>query len=431
MLNVIDFLLEHGGKPIDATWDEVGEVYGISGNAARKRWYRHRLDHVEREMLTETAQMETPAHESVYSSKDRPVTPTTEAKVEAVEQAGEFAGWNVPPPPPGFRYTKIWGTQDDPRTSMERVADEESETTIAEQLERIIAERISPVDFTPPVPINDTNEVYVLATADKHVGAKISEESIYEDLCYDADVFRKRMDFLADEVILAAGQRSGFDKFVCFDLGDGVDGFNQSTTRGGHQLPQNMTSIEQYSTYVNVHLDFFEKLILAGAARNYLFLGASNSNHGGDHDFICMDTVGRILATKYPDIFDYHISAKFIDSINLTVGEINYGYLYCHGKDKRDRKRGLPLKLDDKTTLYLDGLYDYYGYSRTDSVSVLKGDLHQGGVEWTNKWEYINVPSVFGSSDWVINNFGYTRPGAYYEVLTARGKTQGFINLPV
>ena len=67
-----------------------------------------------------------------------------------------------------------------------------------------------------------------------------------------------------------------------------------------------------------------------------------------------------------------------------------------------------------------------------EHVSFIKGDLHQAGYEKKPNFDYINVPSVFGSSDWMINNgFPRATPGAYFEHISGLGRTTGFIELDV
>ena len=49
-MDLIEYLTENKGKPDNKTWDELGLRFGISGNAARKRWSRH-IEDVSEEII--------------------------------------------------------------------------------------------------------------------------------------------------------------------------------------------------------------------------------------------------------------------------------------------------------------------------------------------------------------------------------------------
>ena len=90
-------------------------------------------------------------------------------------------------------------------------------------------------------------------------------------------------------------------------------------------------------------------------------------------------------------------------------------YILCHGKDKIDRKNGLPLHLNDATYKLIS---DYIDYNKLWDYNVhfVKGDLHQTSFEKNSKFTYRNIPSVYGASKWIMNNFGLNKPGFSMDV---------------
>ena len=50
------------------------------------------------------------------------------------------------------------------------------------------------------------------------------------------------------------------------------------------------------------------------------------------------------------------------------------------------------------------------------NVHFVKGDLHQTSFEKNSKFTYRNIPSVYGASKWIMNNFGLNKPGFSMDV---------------
>lgn len=274
--------------------------------------------------------------------------------------------------------------------------------------------RDSLIDDIKPIYINEigTSELaYHLYTADKHVGAETRDNSLYDNP-YNAQIFELRMD-AAFEDLIETHQLSGrFDKIFVADLGDSVDGWNGKTTRNSnHELPQNMDNKETFDVYVRVMCKWFDKLISLDLANSYEFFATSNDNHGGDFSYIVNRAVEIYLNLRYPQI-KTRIQLKFIETYDYG----KHTFMLCHGKDDKDLKHGMPLNLDQKTEAFIN---QYIDIEKLNDrwLHFIKADLHQESINFGRKFRYRNVLSLYGSSAWIMTNFGLTKAGVSAELV--------------
>lgn len=138
---------------------------------------------------------------------------------------------------------------------------------IAEILKEVFLEsNISPCPTPKKLPVASKRGLFVYMS-DKHVGALTHPNSLFTN-DYDEDVFEVRMMRVLEEIerqVKLFGRLE--DLFIC-DLGDSLDGWNAHTTRGGHQLPQNMNNKESFMTYLYAHKRFFDELQEKNLANN-------------------------------------------------------------------------------------------------------------------------------------------------------------------
>lgn len=252
-----------------------------------------------------------------------------------------------------------------------------------------------------------------LYTSDKHIGAHTKESSMYENRYNPKEVrkrFQKLMTCIEEEVSI----HGSFDLIHLVDLGDPVDGFNGYTTRGGHKLPQNLDNREQFDTYVNTHIEFFDWLVKHDYAKRISFTCATNCNHGGSFGYMGSRAIEIYLNAKYPEI-ETRISSKFM--FHVEYG--NHVFIYTHGKDEEDLKHGLPLHLNPKAEDKINNYIDYHKlYDK--HVHLIKGDLHQSSTEYARRFRYKNVMSFYGASKWIHTNFGPSEAGVDYEIVYAK-----------
>lgn len=273
------------------------------------------------------------------------------------------------------------------------------------ELNQKLTKGIKPIKFKKH---KTTKNHLKIVVSDRHIGASVSLNSIYKN-DYNKDVYTKRMMRVLEEVNNLQKVYGSFDDITYLDLGDVLDGFDAMTTRKGHTLPQNMNNREQFDTFVEVEKMFFDSLIDTVKFNNISYNAISNDNHSGDAGYAAFRAFELYANAKYPQM-KTNITTKFLNHIKIEDETI----VFTHGKDKKDRKFGLPLHLDLKTESYIRQYIDHY--SLTGKITFIKGDLHQYSHNEGKKFSYVNVPSLFGSSEWIHNNFGNTKAGFYLEI---------------
>ena len=263
------------------------------------------------------------------------------------------------------------------------------------------------------------DNILFVYTSDKHIGAKTKENSLFDNE-YNAEVFNQRMKKTADEII-RLNFIYPFEQIVIMDLGDTVDGFNSLTTRGGHSLPQNMTNREVYQTFLDVHLNFMDYLISNARCKNFAYITAGESNHGGDFEWICNKSLETALNLKFPQVQTY-IGDKFVEHFEFG----DYCFIICHGKDIEDMKYPLPKNLDPKTELWIKSYIDQHKI-KSNHISFIKGDLHLASTEYSDFFRYKNVLSMYGSSKWVQTNFMKNTKGVCMDILSNDSITEHYL----
>ena len=255
-----------------------------------------------------------------------------------------------------------------------------------------------------------SENILVVFVSDKHIGALTKKDAIYDN-AYDATEFNWRLQGVLKEIGEVYSEEGTLTKIVVVDLGDAMDGYNGETIRGGHKLPQNMSNKEAFEVFVNSHKSFYNALFNSGHAEDYEVYHITNSNHGGEFEHFATRCLQEYLKASYKGV-KFDIFEKFITPI--VIGE--HTYMLSHGKDTEDMKNGLPLTLDAKTEQYIIN-YMLYHKLQSDNLHFIKGDLHQASTQWGKHFRYRNVPSIYGSSKWIMTNFGYNKPGCSFDLI--------------
>lgn len=252
----------------------------------------------------------------------------------------------------------------------------------------------------------------VFFIADEHVGAEVTD-GLYDNT-WNKDVYLARKSAILDVAELMHSAHGSFADITICNLGDTLDGYNKQTTRGGHVVPQNMTNKEAILTYLDVSSTVWDNLISMGYADTYFQYNVENSNHGGlGWDAAANIALKAYLETKYPNFTSIDIES-IIGSLSIGAHDIHL----MHGKDEKYMKRNMPLHLDFRTESYLKEYLELNNYSdRARPQHFFKGDLHKFATEQGKYFTYTNIPSLFGSSAWVMANFGNTKPGFCYTVV--------------
>jgi hypothetical protein len=234
---------------------------------------------------------------------------------------------------------------------------------------------------------------------DVHVGMKVTDGySLYDGIWNEDELFKRR-DVFVNEII--KNQKSNF--LLLHELGDFMDGYNGMTTRGGHELPQNMDNQKAF----DIGLQF--KITLIDALINYYnkinIVNICNDNHAGSFGYIVNSAFKSYIELKYSNVNVIN-QRKFIDHYIIK----NRCFILTHGKDDKSLKFGFKPNLDavqiEKIKNYIDE-YKLHNYQ----IEFSKGDSHQLLFDLTSStaFEYQNFGAFSPPSDWVKVNFKNTK----------------------
>jgi len=283
----------------------------------------------------------------------------------------------------------------------------EEKNDVIESLQKIIEEGVTPFGVRASKSKND--KMISIFSSDKHIGAMTARNSIYSN-DYDREEIFNRHEKLVNEIIDEHNTFGQFSKLVFYDLGDALDGMDGQTTRGGHNLPQNMDSREQIDTFIEVTIKTMETLINADISEEIWFIATTNDNHAGAFGHGAVRAAQMYLQAKYPQIKTF-VTAKMLD--HITFGD--HTYIFGHGKDDMNMKTGLPLTINDKTEGFINDYIDRKKI-RSKYIHVITADLHQSAETFAKRFRYKKNMSMYGSSGWIHTNFGSGEAGVDYEI---------------
>jgi hypothetical protein len=266
--------------------------------------------------------------------------------------------------------------------------------------------------FTPPKKqkVDNKNKAFKLVLSDMHVGLNPNPNGIgLYDYEYNSNKFYDNLQHAFCSLKKEYEQYGKVDTLFLFDLGDGLDGWNQETTRGGHKLDQNLNNVGQFQTYVEGKMMLIKSIVEADFADKICIRNVANCNHSGDFGAIANWTIMKLIEQTYKDNkIEFYILQRFME--HFVYGE--HCFIQTHGKDFKYMKRGLPLKLDANTINFITNYIDKYKIN-SKYIHVEKGDLHQIGYEKCRAFDYRNYmsfapPSVWAQHNFVSGYFGYS-----------------------
>lgn len=264
------------------------------------------------------------------------------------------------------------------------------------------------VKFTPSN-IKDKKDI-IIWLSDMHIGAYTTEYSLFDN-SYDETIVKDRLNKVFIKVYEESLLLGGFDNVIVCNLGDSLDGYNGKTNRGT-ELSQNMNNKDQIKTFISSMTEFLSKLVKHIPCNNIKYYAVGESNHGSDFEYAANVSLSYICTS-------INIEATiFSKSIDYFVLE-NVTYIVTHGNDNKNMNRGLPLTINDKAENYIN---DYLTYNNiSGKVVFVKGDLHQSAVTYAKRFVYKSVGSLYGSSDWIQANFGFTKACCDYSIVNKNG----------
>lgn len=277
----------------------------------------------------------------------------------------------------------------------------------------IIKKYIKRIDIKPKK-INTTYDFDTLTYTDVHIGMDTNKDN---NSMYAEDWNKKEVLKTARKIIKKTKEYKKSNILIVDDLGDLLDGLNAKTTRGGHELPQNMTNEEAFDCALE-----FKHTILDGLVSEYehiTFNNICNDNHAGSFGYFVNKAFKDTAEIKYKNItVNNHrtfLSHYFVKDIAFVI---------THGKDDKTLKFGFKPSLD---TTQIEKIDQYCKrnniYANSKRIVFKKGDSHQAVLDMagSDDFDYYNYPASSPSSQWVQNNFKKGRRGIFIE--NFKGKT--------
>ena len=258
-----------------------------------------------------------------------------------------------------------------------------------------------------------------LFIADMHIGAKVNSNSIYkENLNYGEEEVKRRLSAVLDNI----NNFGHLNHLRISLLGDNVDccGVEGFTSRLDHQMPENMSPFEQGKTFISVMLWFINQIVVNNMANHVSIITVPCGNHTGDFEKTINNSLLMLIRTQYPDV-----ETEFFDTYycpNVFCGHL---YICMHGKDDRFMKRPMPLHLDDKTRSMIYEYLNDNGLQIYNNIHVIKGDLHSEALDSCKIFDYRNVLSLFGASDYSSYNYSRNSWGVSYDLFIGDNLVRG------
>lgn len=255
-----------------------------------------------------------------------------------------------------------------------------------------------------PLEIVKNNNEFIfdrLVYTDVHIGMDVGEKgvSLY-DGSWDEEEISRRLDIMISWVI----KKKQSNELMINDLGDFMDGYDGKTTRGGHELPQNMDN----ETAFDVGFSFKAKLLdkLSSVYEKITIINICNDNHSGSMGYMVNAAFKSYAESKYGDAVVVINQRKFIDHYSFH----NRIFALTHGKDGKSLKFGFKPKLDPVQIERIKNYLDEYDLPRRN-IEFSKGDSHQWLFDLTSStaFHYQNFGAFSPPSDWVKVNYKNTK----------------------
>jgi len=263
----------------------------------------------------------------------------------------------------------------------------------------------------------NTGKTLILHISDTHVGAALSSTSLFNNEWNESE-FARRLTELVNRI----NDLGKFDKIVINLLGDYLDGMDGMTARRDHVMPQNMDNKQQFNVFIKHMLHFIEDV--QSLCNNVEIYAVPEGNHGGFADYFAIKALEYATKSYFPNIpftvFDRYYGV-------FSVG--SHRYLVFHGKDGQFMKKPMPLNLNDTTSTLLRDWMDREQMTG-ENIHIIKGDLHSNNLNSCRKFDYRNVLSLFGDSDYSQMNYVSNSYGVSYDLIIGDIRTIGtFENL--
>ena len=264
----------------------------------------------------------------------------------------------------------------------------------------------------PANPVIVPNNSLILHLSDLHIGAKCESNTLYPNEWNEREL-RRRLEAIIQEI----SKLGRLNKLIITMLGDNLDGMDNQTARRDHFMPQNMDNREQLRTFLSTITTFIDQCRLL--ANKVVIYSVPDGNHDGDFGYAASIALKYIVENKFNDV-------EFIlfDTFFGVFEFLGHTYVISHGKDSKFMKRGLPLNLDEKSKVMI---YEWLEENNIhgDNIHIVKGDLHSNALNSCKRFDYRNVLSLFGASDYSNYNFSRNSYGVSFDLFVGNCRTIG------
>jgi hypothetical protein len=239
----------------------------------------------------------------------------------------------------------------------------------------------------------DAGKDLVLHLSDIHVGACCNSGSLYTNN-WNEEELERRLDTIIDLI----GDNFGTVNTIVINmLGDYLDGMDGMTARRDHIMPQNMDNREQFNVFIRQMLGFIGQL--SNYCSDIIIYAVPEGNHGGTADYMAIKALEYAVGKKFPDI-QFTVFEKYYGHYEFN----GHTYVIEHGKDGRFMTKAMPLNLNDQSSVMIRDWLDAEGIHES-GIHIIKGDLHSNNLNSCRKFDYRNVLSLFGNSDYSMMNY--------------------------
>ena len=289
----------------------------------------------------------------------------------------------------------------------------ELENTI-EQLSQNISIKINPIEnIVPEFPYVESDKSLILHLADMHIGAKCESYTLYENP-YNKEEIERRLDSLFDCI----DSYGHLDTLIINILGDSIDGMDNQTARRDHYMPQEMDNMQQLETFINLTFNFISQCRYF--ANNIKVYCVKCGNHGGIWEYTANLALKNAINKSFPEI-EFKLFTDFIGWYEFK----GHTYLLSHGKDEKFMKKALPLNLDERSKVMIQEWLTNQRLIGRENIHFIKGDLHSNALSSCKLFDYRNVLSLFGASDYSNYNFSRNAYGVSYDLFIGENRTIG------
>ena len=261
--------------------------------------------------------------------------------------------------------------------------------------------------------IKNSDKDLILHLSDLHVGACCNSGSLYENNWNEKELERR----LNEIINLVETNLGELDTIVINMLGDYLDGMDNMTARRDHVMPQNMDNREQFNVFIRQMLYFIGQLY--NYCNKIIVYAVPEGNHGGTADYMAIKALEYASNKKFPGI-EFTVFEKYYGSYVFH----DHTYIINHGKDGQFMKKPMPLNLNDQTSVMIRDWLDIEGFYESN-IHIIKGDLHSNNLNSCRKFDYRNVLSLFGNSDYSMMNYPTNNYGISYDLFIGDIRTIG------